>query len=214
MTDIAIYGAGGLGKEVACLIEHLNVYRPTWNLIGFFDDGIKPNTSISRYGHVLGNMQTLNAYANNLAIAIAIGNPQIAHAIVSRISNPHISFPNLIYPDLWMADKQTLFIGKGNIIGGACTLSCNVQIGDFNIFNGFVNIGHDVHISNFNAFMPGCRISGEVHIGEKNLLGAGSFVLQQIHIGNNIKLAPGAYLFTHPKDGATYIGNPAKIFKY
>ena len=39
MTDIAIYGAGGFGKEVACLIERLNARRSTWNFIGFFDDG-------------------------------------------------------------------------------------------------------------------------------------------------------------------------------
>ncbi|MDR1459358.1 MAG: serine acetyltransferase, partial [Bacteroidales bacterium] len=39
MKDIAIYGAGGLGREIACLIRHINENEPTWNLIGFFDDG-------------------------------------------------------------------------------------------------------------------------------------------------------------------------------
>ena len=37
MKDIAIYGAGGFGKEVACLIKRINEQEPTWNLIGFFD---------------------------------------------------------------------------------------------------------------------------------------------------------------------------------
>ena len=38
MKDIAIFGAGGLGKEVACLVNKINEQEPTWNMIGFFDD--------------------------------------------------------------------------------------------------------------------------------------------------------------------------------
>lgn len=35
MNDIAIYGAGGFGKEIACLIYWINEVKPQWNLIGF-----------------------------------------------------------------------------------------------------------------------------------------------------------------------------------
>lgn len=38
MRDIAIYGAGGFGKEVACLLNRINEVNHQWNLIGFFDD--------------------------------------------------------------------------------------------------------------------------------------------------------------------------------
>ena len=38
MNDIAIYGAGGFGCEVACLIKRINEKEPTWNFIGFFYD--------------------------------------------------------------------------------------------------------------------------------------------------------------------------------
>ena len=42
MKDIAIYGAGGMGRETACLIERINKASPKtiWNLIGFYDDGL------------------------------------------------------------------------------------------------------------------------------------------------------------------------------
>ena len=36
---IAIYGAGGLGREIACVLKKINMVTPTWNLLGFFDDG-------------------------------------------------------------------------------------------------------------------------------------------------------------------------------
>lgn len=39
MKDIAIFGVGGFGREVLTLIEDVNRISPTWNVIGFFDDG-------------------------------------------------------------------------------------------------------------------------------------------------------------------------------
>ena len=45
MKDIAIYGAGGFGKEVACIINKINEKDHTWNIIGFFDDGVDKETT-------------------------------------------------------------------------------------------------------------------------------------------------------------------------
>ena len=56
MQDIAIYGAGGFGKEVACILNKINEIQPTWNLVGFFDDGVSKGTPISHFGPVLGRI--------------------------------------------------------------------------------------------------------------------------------------------------------------
>ena len=44
MKDIAIYGAGGFGREVACLIERINKARetPIWNFFSLFSYFIFP----------------------------------------------------------------------------------------------------------------------------------------------------------------------------
>ena len=49
MRDIAIYGAGGLGREIACVLKKINMVTPTWNLLGFFDDGLEVGTK-NEYG--------------------------------------------------------------------------------------------------------------------------------------------------------------------
>lgn len=216
MKDIAIFGAGGFGKEVACLIDRINKSsaKLQWKLVGFFDDGKEPGTTISYYGKVLGGMKELNTWGYPLSIIIAIGNPNSIYAVRQRINNPNINFPNLIDPSFMIADKRGFKIGKGNIIQGNCCASCDTEIGDFNVFNGDVAMGHDVIIGNYNVIMPDIRISGEVTIGDCNLLGVGSIVLQQIKVGNNVHLGAGAVLMTKPKDGNTYIGNPAKLFKF
>lgn len=213
MNDIAIYGAGGFGKELACLIHWINEVKPQWNLIGFFDDGVEQGTRISHYGNVLGGMDTLNSWDKPLSVVLAIGSNNALRKLSSLIKNANIQFPNIIAPNLTIKDAETFRIGKGNIIQGSCVISCDVVIGDFNVFNGAVVLGHDVAIGNYNILMPAVRISGEVVIGDCNFFGVGSIVLQQLKIKNDTKLAAGSVLMTKPKEGSLYLGVPAKILK-
>lgn len=211
IKDIAIYGAGGFGREVACLINRINEVEPTWNLVGFFDDDASlKGKQISHYGPYLGGMEELNIWDNPLAIVVAVGSPKAVKCIVERIANQNIEFPNIISPDFKIADSETFRIGKGNIFQGGCSVSCDVCLGDFNVFNGSVVFGHDDKVGNFNSFMPDIRVSGEVSIGDCNFFGVGSIILQQIKIGNNIRLGAGSVLMTKPKDGNLYMGVPAK----
>ena len=72
MKDIAIYGFGGFGHEVACLIHQINEVKPTWTIVGYFDDGVAVGTEC-KYGKVLGNIDTLNTWDKPLSVVIAIG---------------------------------------------------------------------------------------------------------------------------------------------
>ena len=211
MKDIAIYGAGGFGREVACLIQRINDISSTWNLIGFFDDDPKlRGKMISHYAPCLGGIDELNAYSKPLSVTISVGNPSIVRAIVEKIINPRVDFPNLIGKSFYIVDKETFHIGRGNIIQGPGAASCDVVLGDFNVLNGEVVLGHDVCIGSYNTFMPSSHISGEVQIGDGNFFGVNSVVLQQLRIGNNVRLGASSALMTKPKDGNLYIGVPAK----
>lgn len=216
MKDILIYGASGFGKEVACLIDRINLIEPDWNIIGFIDDDeSKLGHEVSRYGKVVGNRKTLKEWPSPVAVVVAIGNPQIMKKVTDEIKTyPHLSFPNIIHPSFGMADEETCHMGRGNIIQRGCFFSCDVTIGDFNVFNGMVVLGHDVRIGSHNIIMPAVRVSGAVTLGEGNLLGVSSIILQGIRIGNDVNLSAGSVLMKKPQDGMIYIGNPAKKFIY
>ncbi len=210
MKRIVVFGAGGLGREVACLIKRINAIEPSWNLIGFYDDGVTVGVK-NEYGAVLGNINGLAAVDKELAVAVAIGSPKTVKRIVDILSaNPNLSFPNLISPDFNISDSDNYQIGIGNIIQRNCTISCNVKIGSFNILNTGIGLGHDVQMGDYNSFMPAVKISGEVTIGDCNFFGVGSIVLQQLTIGNGIKLGAGSVLMRKAKDDQLYMGNPAK----
>lgn len=209
MKEIAIYGFGGFGHEVACLIQHINSVEPTWNIIGYFDDGVEVGTEC-KYGKVLGNIDTLNAWSKPINVVIAIGNVKFLETISSKISNPNVEFPNLIAPNCFFFDKESVVMGKGNIITFGCRMSCNIHIGDFNILNGCVSFGHDVVLGSYNVMFPETRISGQVTIGDKNFFGARCFASQTIKIGNENRFGAGTFVLRKIKDGALYMGNPAK----
>jgi sugar O-acyltransferase (sialic acid O-acetyltransferase NeuD family) len=211
MKDLAIYGAGGFGREVACLVNEINqsASEPPWNLIGFFDDG-KAIGDKNEYGIIFGGINELNSFSKPLSVVLTIGKPSTLAFLVEKIKNPLIDYPNIIAPDIRYLDINNISIGKGNIFFSKCSLSCNVNIGDFNIFNSCIAVGHDATIGNFNSMMPGTRISGEVKIGDLNFFGIYSVVLQQNKIGNNTVIGAGSIIIRNTEDNSTYIGNPAK----
>lgn len=213
MKDLAIYGAGGFGREIACLVNIINAEKPTFNFIGFFDDG-RLKGEMNEYGEVLGGIEVLNNWNRPLSIVIAIGNPHIVEKIVSNINNILIEFPNLISPDVKYLDQKTCSMGIGNVICTGCLFSCNTKIGNFNQFNGFITVGHDAIIGDFNSMMPGVRISGEVTIGNRNFWGFNSGIIQQKAVGNDVTIGAGAILLRKPKDGCTYVGIPASMVKF
>lgn len=212
MKDIAIYGAGGFGREVACLVRLINesLDEPRWNLIGFFDDneGIKGTTN--EYGKVFGGMETLNAWKTPLDIAIAVGNPQVVKKIAEGVNNSLVDFPNIIAPSVIWLDKGNVRMGKGNLICSGCLVSCNIEIGNFNVFNGYIPIGHDTKIGDYNVIMPSCNISGGITMGDCNFMGVKSAVLQYLKIGNNTRIGAGSVVMRNTKDGYLYIGIPAQ----
>lgn len=134
MKDIAIYGAGGFGREVACLIERINKARetPIWNFIGFFDDGI-PSTNDCPQGPVLGDINVLNTWKTSLSITVAIGSPKTLKSIVDNITNKKIDYPNLVDPSAVLYEIPQ--IGIGNIITANCVFTTNIKLGSYNIFN-------------------------------------------------------------------------------
>lgn len=214
MKDIAIYGAGGFGKEVASMIlNKINAVEPTWNIVGFFDDDVEPGTEISHFGKCLGGVDVVNSWQTPLSIALAIGSSATLKKLVEKIDNPNIDYPNLIHPNCDFADMESVKMGKGNVIMKNVTLSCDVTIGDFNQFNSLSALAHDVKVGSFNIFMPLTRVSGETVIGDCNFFGINAIILQQMKIGNETRIGANSVVMTKTKDGSLYMGNPAMRVK-
>ena len=213
LKDIAIFGVGGFGREVLALIKDINKVTPTYNIVGFFDDGYEKGIMVNGYPN-LGKTEDLNKWETSLSLAVSIGSPVIKKKILDKITNPLVDYPTLIHPLAWIGDKEFVDIGKGCIICAGTLITTNIKIEDFVILNLGCTVGHDTVIKNYAAFMPSVNISGEVTIGEGVYVGTGAKIINQLEIGEYSIVGAGAVVSKTLPARCTAVGVPAKIVKF
>ena len=213
MKDIAIYGAGGFGREVLTLIEDLNHKDYSYRFVGFFDDGKHKGEDINGFP-VLGGMEELNAWGQPLCLALAIGDPAIKKKVFDWITNPIVSFPTLIHPSVMIGNRHFVEIEEGCIICGGVIITVNIAIRRFVILNLSCTVGHDTEIGAFASFMPTVNISGEVNIGEGVYVGTGAKIINQLSIGEWTVVGAGAVVAKSLPAHCTAVGVPAKPIKF
>jgi len=213
MKNIAIFGAGGFGREVKTIIDAINKENAeTYNFIGFFDDALEKGALVNNYP-ILGGINEINQYKENISIVICIGDPKIKRKIVSKIDNSNISFPTIKHPKASVTD-EFVNIGKGCIICEGTIITCNITIKDFVILNLMCTVGHDTIIENYCSFMPSVNISGEVKIEQGVYVGTGAKIINLLEIGENTIVGAGAVVSKSLPSHCTAVGIPAKPIKF
>ena len=212
MENIAIFGAGGFGREVHFLLERVNTISKRFNFLGYFDDGFEKGKVINGYP-VLGGINELNDFHEPIAVAIALGDPGIKKKVIENITNTNVTFPTLIDPGVLIGDMTYNKIGKGCIICASVIITVNIKIGDFVILNLSCTVGHDTIIGNYSSFMPTVNISGEVIIEDCVYVGTGAKIINQLTIGQNTIVGAGAVVSKSLPSNCTAVGVPAKVIK-
>lgn len=208
MKPIAIYGAGGLGREILILIKQMNAQNSQWEPVGFFDDNVPKGTLVHGLP-VLGGMDVLNNYNTELAVALAIGSPATKKYLVEKVSNSHITFPNLVHPSVQMFDYQKIKISRGCIITAGNILTADIDIDDFVLLNLACTVGHDVKIGRYCSVMPGVNISGGITCEEGVYLGTGAKLINPITVWKFATIGAGAVVISNVPADTTFMGVPA-----
>lgn len=210
MEDIAIFGAGGFGREVAWLIDDLNGVKKMYNVLGFIVDNKSALAGEVINGYaVLGGLEYLEA-KKGLAIAIALGDPVSRLRVLNRLAPYNLHYPNLIHPSVIIgAEVQT---GTGNIICAGTILTVNIIIGSFCQLNLHTTVGHDSVVNDLATTACGVDLAGYSHIGLGAYMGNHSTVLS-VKVGAFATVGAGAVVNRDIPEGATAVGVPAKVIK-
>lgn len=213
MKKIAIFGAGGFGREVHLLIDQINSAWQVYEFIGYFDDGVPEGEQINGYP-LLGGVSEANNWSEALCLVFAIGDPTTKRKIVEQIKNPNVSYPSLIHPNVLIGDLKYNSIGEGSIICAGNIITVNIKIGKHVILNLSCTTGHDTKIGDYCSFMPAVNISGEVSIENGVYVGTGAKIINQLSIGENTIVGAGAVVSKSLPASCTAVGIPAKPIKF
>ena len=207
MKQIAIVGAGGLGREILLMIHQINQLKPVWAVIGFFDDGLKAGCTVDKT-KVIAAIDRLNDWPTELAVVLAIADTAIKSQIAKNINNPFIKFPCLIHPSVVHGELSG--DGRGSLICANSSLTTHITIGRHVIINLNCTVGHDTVIEDFCSIMPGSNISGKVKLKEGAYIGTGAQLLQDVTIGPYATVGAGAVGTKDVAPGEVVVGVPAK----
>lgn len=208
-NKIAVYGAGGLGREIAVMIHQINAVSHRGHLIGFFDDGVGKGSVVDGLP-VIGGINEVNVYDEDLDLCIAIADPHLRSNLVNKISNPRIGFPVIAHPSAILGDAKRNSFGRGAIITAGVIMTTGISVGEFCILNLSCTIGHDVTVGRCSTLMPSCSISGNVSIGDETVIGTGSRIIQGVSIGERCMVGAGAVVTKSVGANFKLLGVPAR----
>ena len=211
---IVLIGAGGFGREVASIIEVLNSIRPTYDLLGFLDDGSQYHEGMMIDGYPwLGSHYWILDHKDEVVCTCCIAEPKIKRRIQEELTEQGVTFETIIaYAGFGFVAPRTE-IGPGCILYGGVTISVDCKIGAGVVMNQMVNIGHDCEIGDYTAIMPFTGISGNCRIGSEVKIGGHAFIVPGRKVGDSATIAAGSIVFSNVKAGTTVLGNPAKRMK-
>lgn len=208
MTKLALFGAGGFGREVLWQLEHAQT--GPYDVLGFIDDNPDLLHKSINGVPVLGGVQWFSGYSGDIGVAICVGNPHIRREIYNKLeSNPRIHFPTIIAGDV----QRSKFVdfGQGCIVCLSSVLTVNVRLGDFVVVSINCTIGHDAVLDDFATLFPSVTVSGNVHVGECTQIGTNTSIIQGVKIGANSIIGAGAAVIRNIPEGCTAVGVPARM---
>lgn len=212
LRPLAIFGAGGLGREVLVLVHQINEHQPTWQLMGFYDDAPPPSDTLHGFPY-LGTTADLNEGTTPLHVVVAVGNSQSRAAVVGRLLSPHLSFATLIHPGVACAPYQNVQLGAGCIISQGCILTTDIVLGQHVLLNLGCTVGHDAVLEDFCSLMPHANVGGAAHLETGVYLGTNATVINHVHVGARTIVGAGAVAVRDLPANCTAVGVPAQAIK-
>lgn len=197
---LAIYCAGGLGKEVLEFARSIS----RWDEILFVDD---VTDATECHGARVLRFPDVAALDGDVEFVIASGEPAGRKALYERVKAAGYRFATLISP--YATISSGVQIGEGCIILDV-GLSVDVQICENVLVNGRAIMGHDVKIGAHSVVSANCFLGGKTVLEQCVYLAPGSMVKDRIVIRERAIISLGTVILRNVKPRAIMLGNPAK----
>ncbi len=205
---LTIFGAGGLGKEVAELAKIINYDNQRWDEVIFQDD-------VQEEGTILGLrvLHTSSVEAEfsseEMEYVIALGEPKSKENVYTTLKRKGHNLTNIIAPDAQVSDFAEL--GNGIIVKKGSIIQAEAIVGDNVTLQSYVAIGHGAKIGNHCQLSTFSVIGGETVVGKNTYISMNCSIRDKISIGENVIVSAGSAVLKDVESNVTVAGNPARI---
>jgi sugar O-acyltransferase (sialic acid O-acetyltransferase NeuD family) len=208
---VAIYGAGGYGRELAWLIKESSRPEKQYEFVGFIDDdpGLIQQVDKSPVFTLAHVVRTFP----DARVIVAIGNANLREQLAKKVLDAGLAFETFVHPSV--IRSSSLELGAGSTICAGCILTTDIVIGQHVAVLFHAIIGHDDIIGDYSTIGPGVCITGSVVIGKRVFIGAGSVIINgtaaaPIIIGDDTMIGAGSCVIRSLPAGSQVFGNPAR----
>lgn len=205
--DIAIYGTGGLGKEMAFLVDD-SINSP--ENIMFIDDTKNENNF---FGYPMYTFEKFREKFSpeDCQIVIALGEPELRTVLAQKVIASGYSLGNVIAKSAKVSQYAT--IGAGTIIFHNCVIMPHVVIGENVLLQSSVALTHDDHVGNNSVLSHKVTVGGASDIGKNCFIGMGSTLRDHISIGDSSIVGMGSVVTKSFPGNSVLVGAPAKLIR-
>lgn len=200
-----IYGAGGLGREVAELARQI---FPDLDL-AFIDDA-----PVSGYlGFPVFSYEEARRYAQTAPAVgvVASGEPAVVDRLRVRLREGGITPQTLIHPSVYVPESCT--VGQGVVIQDRVFIGPDISLGDACYINVNCGLGHDTVIGSCANISMGVMVGGHSTIGDGTYVGNGAVIRNGISIGKNSIIGMGSVVTHDIPDGVVAYGTPCRVIQ-
>lgn len=209
VSRVVIFGAGGLGREVAEVLRDAAAAGQPVAPLGFVVDGPYDAPATLHGLPVWRDVEAVLRGDPTASIILALGNPALRAETARRVEAlVGQRFATLIHPRAWVG--RTVTVGAGSVVFGFSSITTDATLGRHVLVNPGVTIAHDCRIGDFVSIGPGAALAGAVVVGDGAELGVGAKVMPRCEVGTRAFVGAGAVVIRNVEAGQTVVGVPAR----
>jgi len=205
---LAIYGAGGLGKEICdtALMSSGDRYKE----ILFIDD----NKDIHEYygKKVYSFEKFINLFSKDeCEIIIGVGEPSVRSDLFQKVNDYAYRFATIIHPTSVVSSSCTL--GQGVYIGPFSFISSDTVVCDNVVIQPHVMIGHDTMVGHSSVLSTNTVLAGNCTVGDRVFIALNVSVEQKRKIGSDSIIGMASCVNKDIPSNVIAMGYPARVLK-